>query len=75
MLGCGSIKHDLELSDRTYHCDVCGFTMDRDVNASINILRMGMEQIGRGTPEYTPVEIGVLPGRATQVVETGSPLH
>ncbi len=34
---CGNIKTDLKLSDRTYHCDVCGFVMDRDENAAINI--------------------------------------
>ena len=34
---CGNIKKDLKLTDRTYHCDVCGFTMDRDDNGAINI--------------------------------------
>ena len=34
---CGNVKTDLKLSDRTYHCDICGFTMDRDENAAINI--------------------------------------
>ncbi|RLI55304.1 MAG: transposase [Candidatus Thorarchaeota archaeon] len=33
---CGTIKEDLTLSDRIYKCD-CGFEMDRDLNASINI--------------------------------------
>ena len=28
----------LTLNDRIYHCNVCNMTMDRDVNASINIL-------------------------------------
>jgi len=34
---CGNIKDDLKLSDRTYECSVCGVTIDRDLNASINI--------------------------------------
>ena len=34
---CGSIKKDLKLSDRTYHCKECGAVMDRDLNASINL--------------------------------------
>jgi putative transposase len=34
---CGNVKKDLKLKDRTYHCDVCGFTLDRDKNASINL--------------------------------------
>ena len=34
---CGAIKHDLSLSDRTYVCPCCGHTMDRDLNAAINL--------------------------------------
>ena len=34
---CGCIKSDLKLSDRTYHCDECGYTEDRDYNASLNL--------------------------------------
>ena len=34
---CGNIKKDLKLSDRIYHCNKCGFTLDRDKNASINL--------------------------------------
>ncbi|ASI14114.1 IS200/IS605 family transposase OrfB [Candidatus Mancarchaeum acidiphilum] len=29
----------LTLGDRIYHCNVCGLTIDRDINASINILK------------------------------------
>ena len=57
---CGNIKHDLKLSDRIYHCNVCGLSIDRDLNAAINILNMGLikvgKNVGRGTPELTPVE-------------------
>ena len=34
---CGNIKSDLTLSDREYHCGVCGLIIDRDLNASINL--------------------------------------
>lgn len=34
---CGCIKSDLKLSDRIYHCDECGYTEDRDYNASLNL--------------------------------------
>lgn len=34
---CGNIKKDLKLSDRIYHCDVCGNTINRDYQASINL--------------------------------------
>lgn len=36
---CGSFKIDLRLSDRTYVCSECGFTIDRDLNAAINLMR------------------------------------
>ena len=39
---CGNIKHDLKLSDRIYHCDVCGLTIDRNLNAVSNIRNMGL---------------------------------
>ena len=34
---CGAIKKDLKLSDRTYICPECGYIIDRDYNASINL--------------------------------------
>lgn len=34
---CGSVKSDLKLSDRIYCCDECGYTNDRDCNASLNL--------------------------------------
>lgn len=34
---CGYIKKDLKLRDRVYICDDCGFEIDRDLNASINL--------------------------------------
>ena len=36
---CGNIKKDLKLSERTYHCSVCGLTIDRDYNASVNLAK------------------------------------
>ena len=42
---CGCVKESLKLSERTYKCDECGFTIDRDLNASINILNVGLKQI------------------------------
>jgi putative transposase len=35
---CGCIKSDLKLSDRTYKCEHCGLEIDRDYNASINLM-------------------------------------
>ena len=42
---CGNVKDKLLLSERTYHCNECGFTIDRDLNASINILNAGLKII------------------------------
>ena len=42
---CGCVKESLKLSERTYHCEECGFTIDRDLNASINILNIGLKMI------------------------------
>ena len=53
---CGNIKNDLKLSDRIYQCNECNLTMNRDLNASINIRNIGFIKVGQGMPEYTPVE-------------------
>ena len=37
---CGHIKTDLTLSQRMFICDECGFTLDRDYNASLNLRRV-----------------------------------
>ena len=34
---CGHKKKDLSLADRTYHCSECGLSLDRDLNAAINL--------------------------------------
>ena len=39
---CGSLKADLSLSDRSYLCPSCGLTIDRDLNASINLRNEGL---------------------------------
>ena len=34
---CGVVKAKLSLSERTFNCDSCGASMDRDLNAAVNI--------------------------------------
>ena len=34
---CGNIKKKLKLSERVYVCEECGFTIDRDFNAALNL--------------------------------------
>ena len=38
---CGQVREDLTLADRTYKCS-CGFEIDRDVNAALNIRNLGL---------------------------------
>jgi Putative transposase DNA-binding domain len=38
--GCGTVKAKLGLSERTYICTSCGFTLDRDINAAANLLKL-----------------------------------
>ena len=46
---CGCINNNLKLTDREYICPNCGLTLDRDYNASLNILNKGL-----GTSPVTP---------------------
>ena len=36
---CNSIKHDLRLKDRIYKCNCCSLEIDRDYNASLNLMK------------------------------------
>jgi putative transposase len=47
---CGHVKADLELSVRTYVCDWCGFTVDRDLNASFNLACVAASWVETKTP-------------------------
>jgi putative transposase len=37
---CGVLKETLDLSQRTFHCDNCGFEASRDLNAALNLARL-----------------------------------
>ncbi|MDI6902460.1 MAG: transposase [Methanocellales archaeon] len=50
--------------------------LDRDYNASLNVLERGLEKVGMGQTEYTPVDIEPLRHiDASSVVEAGSSLR
>lgn len=56
---CGWKKDDLALSDRVFECGNCGIKIDRDLNAAINIERVGVDILYNRTrrDEFTnPVE-------------------
>jgi putative transposase len=48
--GCGH-RQPMPLSERVYHCPCCGLEIDRDLNASLNILAMGLHSIGTQSVE------------------------
>jgi putative transposase len=63
--GCGAYV-EKDLSVRVHRCPECGLTIDRDVNAALNVLKRGLE-IGLERAEYSPVgEV-----TATQLIEVG----
>jgi putative transposase len=45
---CGKVIKK-ELSDRIHKCNACGIELDRDYNASLNILRIGMDSLSNKT--------------------------
>ena len=73
---CG-VKTDKPLWVRKHACPSCGFEADRDANAAWNVLSRGLEYVGVGYSESTPVETALpvdTPVSAKRVVETGSPI-
>lgn len=74
---CGAVKQDLTLKERTYICPSCGAVIDRDYNASLNLLSLITKKIGVDGPESTPADLTALLSRftvngiATSKVETG----
>lgn len=48
---CGYINQDLNLTIREWTCKDCGTTLDRDLNASINILKEGYKHKSLGTSD------------------------
>ncbi|WP_415380538.1 RNA-guided endonuclease InsQ/TnpB family protein [Halosimplex sp. TS25] len=72
---CG-VETDKPLWVREHSCPSCGFEADRDANAAWNILSRGLEKLGVGHSESTPVETALpvdTPVSAKRVMESGSP--
>jgi len=53
---CGRINKDLTLADRVYVCPECGWTVDRDLNASLVLLKRA-----GWVPSGVPVELRPIP--------------
>ena len=72
---CG-VSTEKPLWVREHSCPACGFEADRDANAAWNILSRGLQDVGVGHSESTPVETALpvdTPVSAKRVVEAGSP--
>jgi len=58
---CGNVKSELKLSERTYNCEACGLSIDRDFNASINLENLEKTiKIPQVLREFTAVEMTAL---------------
>ena len=73
--GCGSVKAKLSLNERTYRCDSCGLTMDRDLNAAINILVAGSAPETLNAHGATIRRSDRSSGRRTRVAVKCEPSH
>lgn len=63
---CGGRKPNLTLAERVFECDDCGVRIDRDLNAAINLARLGEPHWG----EQSPAGSGPVAGRgATRETE------
>ena len=71
---CGHKKKTLSLSERTYHCEACGFVMDRDLNAAHNLRNLAASlterQNGHGA-RVSPRSEAVRVELATMTTNTG----
>ncbi len=54
---CGH-RQKMPLSDREYHCPCCGITLDRDHNAALNILALGLQSISNQSVIAPTVMVG-----------------
>ncbi|EAI0562443.1 transposase, partial [Campylobacter coli] len=74
---CGYKKEFLTLSERIFQCENCGITIDRDYNASLNLKRYAINNIGLVQAEFTPEDLTALQSDlainriATSKVDTG----
>ena len=61
---CGHINKELSLKDRVWDCKNCGNTgIQRDWNASVNLLRVGASTLGLGDVRQSQTAQGVCPDR------------
>ena len=72
---CGWVKAKLSLGERTFKCEACGISLDRDINAARNLAKLAQHvaQSGWETPNYRGVDVRPgLAGRTAVKREAGS---
>jgi len=70
---CGAVKAKLRLSERTFRCDRCGFALDRDLNAALNLAALASSRSWRATenePDGNPCKTSTVLAAGTA---TGRP--
>lgn len=72
---CGTIDTARTLRQRTYRCSRCGHTQHRDLNAAINIARLGAAQINSTTPDGVQLQVARTkpPSRTSVLTELPDP--
>ena len=77
---CGYINQNLKLDMREWTCPSCNTKLDRDLNASINILNEGYKLISSGTDDYRrgdkirPASVGTI-GETSKILNQVSESH
>ena len=49
---CGHVNQELTLSDRTWTCKACCATIDRDLNAAVNVHNKGLSDLSAESVDY-----------------------
>jgi len=77
---CGYINQNLKLDMRDWTCPSCNTKLDRDLNASVNILNEGYKLISSGTDDYRrgdkirPTSVGTI-GETSKILNLVSESH
>ena len=66
---CG-VETEKSLWVREHSCPSCGFELDRDWNAALNVVQRGLKKLGVGDAEDTLVETGLPVGDGSDSSES-----
>jgi putative transposase len=66
---CNHENSNLTLSDREWSCPDCLSTHDRDINAALNIKRLGLASISPRGPGEVPVDLSQREGMNQEITD------